>query len=167
VVYLGGGGPALYSGGVTTPVTEGGATRIATDGVNVVYLKVDAFANASLYLDNGASDIGLAGHSSKSGGVIYYRLNGGWTAYNTPLMAVTRRSPGGAVQQLTTETTGKQVVALASDGTVIYADLSRGRYFLVTPAGVTEDAGPSGAVFFVHGSQIFEAQGGAVYRVTA
>ena len=38
---------------------------------------------------------------------------------------------------------------------------------LVEASGVIEDAGPIGAVFFVHGSQIFEAQGGAVYRVTA
>jgi hypothetical protein len=170
-------GGFLYHAGTTTPVSvEPGAwglTEIQTDGVNVTYVTyAAAFETARLFLENGASDILLAAHSAKTGGVVRYRLNGGWIAWSTPSSATTRRSPAGAVQQVSPETSGTQVEALGPDGTVIYRypTVTNGHYFLVTPGGTRYDLGPAviGERIVVRNGVflLISADGSTVYRLS-
>lgn len=170
VVFLDGGG-WLYSGGTATPVsTEQAPVVIQTDGVNVVYVTTSAaFGSATLWLDQGADDVALAGHSSKSGGLVYYRLNGGWIAYSTPLSPVFRRAPDATLTQITTETTATRVEALAPDGTLIYHHPTpSGRYFLVTPGGARSDVGAAvdGERVVWRDDRFLLFSGGSVYRLT-
>jgi hypothetical protein len=169
VVYVTSGGIFLYNGSTTTPVTTQalGFFQIQTDGVNVVYVTLSVSGNsASLYLDNGNSDILLASHSTKSGGIVPYRLNNGWIAYSTGLSPTMRRSPSGTTQQVSPETSATILEALGPDGTVIYRYATpAGRYYLVTPAGARYDLGPyvSGARVLSRGNVFFLVAGGSVY----
>ncbi|MFL5381720.1 MAG: Ig-like domain-containing protein [Longimicrobiaceae bacterium] len=170
VVYGTGSGFFLDQGGTTTPITtQGGGyvSQIQTDGVNVAYINYIAFSeSAALYLDNGNSDVPLAGHSAKTGGVVYHRLNNGWIAWSTPLVPTSRRTPAGTVQQVSPETTATILEALGPDGTVIYRyPTPEGRYFLVTPGGTRYDLGPyvSGARVLSRGNVFFLVAGGSVY----
>ncbi len=171
VVFING-GAWLYSGGVVTPVsTEAGPWEVRTDGVNIVYItRITVSASATLWLDRPGGDVVLAGHSAHAGGLIYYRLNGGWIAYSTPLSPVFRRAPDGTVTQITTETTGTRVEALAPDGTLIYHyPESSGRYFLVTPSGAKSDVGasaPGDRVVWRDGRFLLFS-GGSVYQLSA
>ena len=170
-------GAFLYHAGSTTPVSvEPGAwslVEIQTDGVDVTYVTyATAFETARLFLENGASDVLLAAHGSKLGGVVRYRLNDGWIAWSTPASPTTRRSPAGAVQPVSPETTGTQVEALGPDGTVIYRyPTPTGHDFLVTPGGTRYDLGA--AVFgerIVVRNGVFlliSADGSTVYRLSA
>ncbi|HEU4453730.1 MAG TPA: Ig-like domain-containing protein [Longimicrobium sp.] len=175
VVFLDGGSGWLYSGGALSQVTLETSTfgpapaDIATDGVNVVYvMRSVVFSSAELLLDRPGGDERLASHSSKSGGIVHYRLNGGWVAYNTPLADVKRRSPGGSVETVTTEATGLRLEALGPDGTLIHSGPGS-RYFLVPPDGSRRDAGPaeSGERIVWRGDRFLLISGGSVYRLAA
>ncbi|HEV7586997.1 MAG TPA: Ig-like domain-containing protein [Longimicrobium sp.] len=172
VVWLENGfAPWVYRDGTATQVTtqgDGSVGAIATDGVNIIYTKIDLFNNGTLLLDNGNADIGLAHHSSHGYPSLFAVMNGGWIAYGTPETALFRRSPGGAVQQVTPETSGVVPAAITPDGTLVYASNTTGRYYLVTPAGTRLDAGSTlGTYFLVDGPYLFAVEGGAVYRITA
>jgi hypothetical protein len=170
VLYSAGGGLFLYSAGTTTPVTTqglGSVFQFQTDGVNVTYVTTSASSNsATLYLDNGNSDILLASHSTLSGGLVTYRLNNGWIAYSTGLSPTRRRSPSGTIEQVSLETSATILEALGPDGTVIYRyPTPAGRYYLVTPGGARYDLGPaiSGARVLSRGNVFFLVAGGSVY----
>jgi hypothetical protein len=137
----------LYRGGSLTPIgTDASPSSVHTDGVNILYRTIsNFFTSATLHLDRAGGDTALVGHSSKSGGLIYFRQAGGWIAFATPLSPVMRRAPGGAVERITTETNATRVEALAPDGTLIYhSPTPTGRYFLVTAAGDRRDLGAAG-----------------------
>jgi hypothetical protein len=160
----------LYHNGAMTQVTtqgNGAVRQIATDGVNVIYLKVDTNNNGTLRLDNGNSDVGLAFSAGPGFPTIYAVMNGGWMAYNPPNDRVVRRSPQGFFQYVSPEASGLVVAAITSDGTVVYENGATGRYYLVTPALARVDAGPAlTAYYLARGPYLFAIAGGAVYRVT-
>jgi hypothetical protein len=171
VVYGYTSGLFLYSGGTTTPITTecslGSVNQLQTDGVNVTYVtSCTSFNSAALYLDNGNSDIMLAGHATLSGGLVTYRLNNGWIAYSTGLSPTRRRSPSGTIEQVSPETSATILEALGPDGTLIYRyPTPSGRYYLVTPGGARYDLGPaiSGARVLSRGNVFFLVAGGSVY----
>jgi hypothetical protein len=156
-------GAWLYHAGTLTAVsTTGPVSRIATDGVNVVYSGFDGSVKA--FLDSGNADVLL--FSSPNGGE--YRLNGGWVAWSTPGSPVQRRTPAGVVQQVSPESSGTRLEALGPDGSVIYRyPVNGGRFYLVTPDGTRYDLGPAGDIdrVVVHGSTFFLLSGGSAYRL--
>jgi len=163
VVFLGSASGWYHDGALGSFTTQGPASRVATDGVNVVYSGFDG-VSVKAYLDNGDSDVLL--FSSPNGGE--YRLNAGWIAWSTPNAPVTRRSPAGVVQAVSPEISGTLLDALGPDGTVVYrAPRNGGRYYLVTPAGTRYDLGPATDVdtVVVHGSSFFLLSGGSAYRL--
>ena len=166
VVYLAG-GTWLYHDGTTSALSTGGISpqQVRTDGVNVTYYLPSNISSYLLILEQGANDVILTQHTDKNVPHVEYRLNAGWIAYSQGNARVRRRSPGGVVEQVSSEAASTLLEALGPDGTVVYRyPTPGGRYNLVTPAGTRYDLGPAtaGARVVVHGSTFFLLAGGSV-----
>lgn len=161
----------LYTGGGQTRLDfDAPSARLYTDGTSVVYVEIGVVtSSARLWLDAAGADETLTSHSSKSGGLIWFDLHGGWTAFSNPLTAAVRRSPGGSRETLTTESIGMQVEAVSPGGDVVYLDRGRGEYFLVTAGGARAALGPGNDQFNVlwRGNRFILLAGTRAYVLSA
>jgi len=118
-----------YRAGNTTQLTtDNQSIYPSTDGINVVYSK----RNGGVFLYDGVSEIELSPIVLSPGETSGSQLNGGWVAFTQPDFAgqlqVWRRSPSGAMSQVTFFGDSSTVAAVAPNGDVAY--VHDGRLYL-------------------------------------